>query len=353
MSRILPSALAALLPLAVLLVPVDRAHATEEPPEAPDGDVQGIFGGEETDEYDAVAALVQDQGDGWVLVFCTATLIEPDLLLTAAHCFGVGTPTWAYFGSNPLGGDGFFVDVESQVGHQGWDGTLDPNGEVENDIALVRLTQSVPGIDPIPLSVEPGAALLGETGTHVGFGLSNGASEPATKRVADSEITELWHDFFLAQALDGSPCSGDSGGPMFVEDEAGDLELAGVTSFIIDSCGDRTGSTRVVDYLDWIEDPGSFEGGDDDDDAADDDDDEVVTLGELRDEDGSGCGGSSLAGRGGAPAWLLLLLAGVQGRRSSRCTTRRPGTLGPVSPIRRTGLAARQAGLLRRSSTRS
>lgn len=265
-----------------------------------------IWDGEETSDYPAVVALGEDLGDDWVLVFCTATLIEPDLLLTAGHCLDVGSPTWAYFGDHVFGEGGFRADVESWVVHEGWDGDFQPGGAVEYDLALVQLEDDVAGVDPIPVSEQDPSELVGETVRFVGFGDSNGASEPAVKRTALSTVDEQWYDFFLTSALTGSPCVGDSGGPMLAG-EGDDLRVAGVNSFVIDACGDRAGATRVVEYLDWIVDPDGWQPADDDDDALNDDDDrETVTLGEMR--EGRGCQASLAPGAAGSLGLLLLAL---------------------------------------------
>ena len=293
---------------------------TEDPPWAGGGPV-GIVGGEETDDYPAVGALVQDEGDGYIVFFCTATLIAPDLVLTAGHCFDGASPTWVFFGTNVFAGTGQFEDVDSWEIHPLWDG-LEDEGSVGYDMALIRLQSAVSGIAPIPLYEGAASTLQGDTVRYVGFGDSDGASESTTKRTATSVVDDAdYFDLFITSRLSGSPCYGDSGGPMLVEGGDG-LTVAGVNSFVIDACGDRVGATRVGEYLDWIDDPEDWEPpeGDDDDAGDDDDDDPEVETVNLDDMGrGSGCRTSLAPGGEGLIGLLLLALAGSKRRsRPSR-----------------------------------
>ena len=57
--------------------------------------------------------------------------------------------------------------------------------------------------------------------------------------------------------LQRDSCTGDSGGPFYVEDKAKRWHLAGATSRATDSaqnnCGDGGIYVRIDRYLDWIE----------------------------------------------------------------------------------------------------
>ena len=82
-----------------------------------------IVGGEETEGFEATVALLQDLGGGSATRFCSGTLIRPDVILTAAHCFAY-TPDLVYFGSNPFEPGGFFVNGASSLAHPNWDGSV-------------------------------------------------------------------------------------------------------------------------------------------------------------------------------------------------------------------------------------
>ena len=59
---------------------------------------QAIVGGTETDEWPAVGAYLIDGGNSGI---CTATLVSPDVLLTAGHCAdGAGELDAWYNGPN-------------------------------------------------------------------------------------------------------------------------------------------------------------------------------------------------------------------------------------------------------------
>lgn len=300
-----------LLLFGLFLLGLDAPDEAQQVPSGPAEDEAGpvgIVGGEETADYEAVVALTERDDEGYTWFYCTGTLIEPDLVLTAAHCFDGPTPTEVFIGTDLFAWEGDFEPIESYDVHPLWDG-LEDYGAIEHDVAVIRLEGAVSGVDPIPLHTGPASALQGETIRYVGFGDSAGASPSPIKRTALSVVDDAdYFDFFITSAVTGSPCSGDSGGPMLVED-VDSVTVAGVDSFVIEACGDRAGATRVEEYLDWIADPDGWEPGDDDDDASDDDDDdrEVVNMGDLN--EGSGCGASLAAGAAG-PLGLLLLVVG-------------------------------------------
>lgn len=208
--------------------------------------------------YPAVGALTAWFGASYGGSFCTATLIRPNWLLTAAHCLEEATAssTRFYIGSNandPNSGL-FYRALEFKV-HEGYnDHTL------ENDIALVRLQSSVSEISPVPYSVANLYPYEGSEVKYVGFGATEGINESGAgvKRSTDVPITRVYSTVFDANYNGHGTCFGDSGGPAFLTIN-GTESVVGVTSAGAvcntpgcDPCQTSTASTRVDAYATWI-----------------------------------------------------------------------------------------------------
>jgi V8-like Glu-specific endopeptidase len=185
---------------------------------------------------------------------CTGTLIAPRVFLTAGHCVGDGaTAARVWFASDlaevpdyPYGG---VVAIEgTPIPHPGY-GSGDSN---PYDVGLVILDQPVTEIEPANV---PDPDLLdqlkedrilragGPDGvyfTAVGYGGTLESWPPPVlaydkiRRVAESEyvaLTPFWlHLSQKAVFEESGTCFGDSGGPLFWVDAAGQETLVALTS---------------------------------------------------------------------------------------------------------------------------
>jgi|HubBroStandDraft_6_1064221.scaffolds.fasta_scaffold40881_2 hypothetical protein len=242
---------------------------------------------------------------------CSASLIAPNFLLTAAHCVNAAGSAQNLMATFTLANGG---PATYSVVNYFTDGTLLP--DLSNDIALVELSSTVAGITPYSL----GTSTLGETITLAGYGdTGEGTADlgsygnfhaglntvdgywdgvTQTNAVNGTVYTlpysgdALAFDFDSATgngtlgggAVSGSApqneamiCYGDSGGPAFAGNafDGGSLTIVGVNDFLTlpnpnDSSatpqctnnesaagyagfGDLAGDNNVATHLAWID----------------------------------------------------------------------------------------------------
>ncbi len=178
--------------------------------------------------------------------FCTATLIAPDLVVTAAHCVnGVSAGEIGFgVGVDPGAPEGTFLSVG-----------VFANPQV--DAALVRLgedlTLSSLDITPIPVNQAVlASSMVGRAVQAGGYGETYDTSRDG-RWFATVYVSELLGEEIVVDGRgDQGICYGDSGSALIDLDAAGDPVVLAVESWGDESCVDIDHMTRLDPIFAWI-----------------------------------------------------------------------------------------------------
>lgn len=186
-----------------------------------------------------VAMQTSDSGRDWDAVgrldfgnrgFCTATLIAPDLVLTAGHCLydketgaTIDPVTMTFLAGFRNGRAEAYRGVRAAVAHPGYvyDGTAGA-ARVGHDLALVRLDRPIrlPGIQPFALDVEP---VTGDTVSVVSYARDR---EDAPSLQETCDVLDRASD---ALVMSCSVDFGSSGAPVFAQRD-GEWRIVSIVS---------------------------------------------------------------------------------------------------------------------------
>jgi secreted trypsin-like serine protease len=246
-----------------------RHQANEQTLQGRVGGGQRVVGGRRarTDEFLDCVAVGNDAMWG-----CTGTLIARRVVVTAGHCADFATRVFIGNDVDSLPARGRVVSVQGRFRHPAYDPVT-----YENDLMILLLSEDVVNIAPRAFADDALVAAAPD-GRVVGFGHHNadGTVGYGVKRLTDVPVvspdcrgstggrtdTSLYQCHTGRELVAGrrdlgkDSCRGDSGGPLYMEDEHGDWWLAGATSRAtskaVKSCGDGGIYVRVALYRSWM-----------------------------------------------------------------------------------------------------
>jgi uncharacterized membrane protein YgcG len=303
------------------------------------GEARGaIIGGEDDPGDPAVVMLASYPPDHTTLDTCTASVIAPNVLLTAAHCvdpnkhpsylYGVftGADASAYTTANTL--IPHLASVKEVHMHPDYVATA----PFHADVGVVITDQPI-GVDPLPIQRDPlDKSVVGQPARIVGYGQIKYQDYNAVRHQAATTVATLDSgDTITVGDLDHRSCVGDSGGPALVK-VGGEERIVGVDSYTdLAGCLDPAHYRRPDLYTAFLDTyappPAQGTGG-------------SGGSGGGESSGGAGAGGSSPKGGGchvaapgagdreaGGAAWALLFgaLVSIAGAGSRRRVGRGPG----------------------------
>lgn len=217
-----------------------------------------IIGGTPTTGDPAIVALygTKEGQEGGSL--CTATLITPTVLLTAAHCVspetvGEGVTFRALLGANLTDATTPSPSIPVSEVH------FDPEFSAQNlpnghDIAVAILAQPHTAT-PIPWNKKPlSQSLVGTKVRAVGYGLNDGFGQKGAgiKRQSQLKLNKFDTKLVSTGGFLNTICSGDSGGPILANVDGKETVIA-VNSYGLIFCLAASSSTRVDTYKSFVE----------------------------------------------------------------------------------------------------
>lgn len=170
---------------------------------------------------------------------CTATLIAPDLVVTAAHCVSSSGTSQRVFVAGWSRGDYIASrETKSEIRHPAYAlrGTHTPR----NDIALIILQNPIQDVTPIPLGDDSAVALAATAVALLGY---HRQTPHLLSGDFDCPVTDYSRGLFQVGCR---VINGNSGSPLLNQTEDGAWQIVGIVS------SQRGAATIAVAIPDWL-----------------------------------------------------------------------------------------------------
>ena len=217
-----------------------------------------IIGGEEVTESDPVAkTTVAIMGS---LSICTGSILDHDLIITAAHCLSSPSEMAVAFSRSVLQAGVTKARIIKAIIPKEY--REDAVTKDQYDIGLIRFEGGLPpGYEKADLI--PDSAMLSSGGTTLlaGYGITNASSHEGAgilrkTSIKIKDVAFAKTEVLLDQTEGHGACHGDSGGPAFIH-QGGRLYLWGVTNRGFpeeapDDCAHHAVYTNILAHQSWL-----------------------------------------------------------------------------------------------------
>lgn len=221
-----------------------------------------IIGGVDVKSSDWIAKSTVSILDSADNSYCSATLIANDIAVTAAHCIHDSDPAYLGFSVNvtqpQLLPTSRKLAIKKAVYHPQYNPMT---GAMTNlgDIGLIYFTDTLP-TDYVAAEILPDNKKLvnGQLVVVAGYGLNDyeknmgyGVLRKTTLTIDDKDFSST--EILLDSSKGTSDCSGDSGGPLFVN-QNGKNYLLGADNWGDEFCKQFSVYVKINTYTKWIDD---------------------------------------------------------------------------------------------------